>query len=709
MLITCKRHWAVLLFVTFVSIKGLIAQNQTNNYGKEFRFAFLENYGTFEKVSFVVSSEKAHFTLRIYCAAYSDTFNIFGKDTILNYLKAGVPSASLFNPARSILITATEDISVFALNNSLNSSDISAITPTERVPSNPVYYINTYRGDESIGKANNSLFSVLALDDSCVINILPSCDSKNNLFKNIVYTRLLRKGQVYQEQALDSQSFAGTKIWNSKGCKKFVVFEGAKCSFVEYNNAACKGCDHLYNQTRPLQYLGKSFTTVPFETNSGGYLFQVVATENATTVSINNIPVKVLNEGESYLVNQSNNLSVCISSDKPISVIELMKSGECNGQSSNLGNPSLMSVIPDDQTSKQAGFSFPNTSNISQNPSFPAEYYVTIVSITGKLGNIKLNNVKLDTAKFKSVCKMSVASFKLNAVSKNHISSPDGFIAYMYAIGKDESYASEIGSSYENRSTELLLEANKTNVCDTQHLFTFNAQSDSAATYRWNFGDGSTGTGSPVTKSYNQSGLFRLALSVTYPNNFGCKQDSIIKLIKVNSQPVFSLGKDTNLCQGVYYELAPIVRPKSTFNWWNGSKASITTISNNTKAWLTVTDTNMCQFSDTVTIRFVNCDTNSIQIPNVFTPVSSGTTADNVNDYFETKYSGFDQVKGYIYNRWGELVYQLNIPSTQYWNGYVDNDISRPCPAGTYYYVYQYINTQTGLTKDVNGVVQLIR
>jgi gliding motility-associated-like protein len=117
----------------------------------------------------------------------------------------------------------------------------------------------------------------------------------------------------------------------------------------------------------------------------------------------------------------------------------------------------------------------------------------------------------------------------------------------------------------------------------------------------------------------------------------------------------------------------------------------------------------MCQFSDTVTIRFVNCDTNSIQIPNVFTPVSSGTAADNFNDYFETKYSGFDQVKGYIYNRWGELVYQLNIPSTQYWNGYVDNDISRPCPAGTYYYVYQYINTQTGLTKDVNGVVQLIR
>ncbi len=709
MLIIRRHHWAVLLFVTLGFLNGLSAQNQTNNYGKEFRFAFLENYATFEKVSFVISSEKPHYTVRIYCAAYSDTFNVYNKDTILNYLKSGVPSATLFNPARSILITSNEDISVYALNNSLNSSDISAITPTERVPSNPIYYINTYRGDESLGKSNNSLFSVVALDDSCVINILPSCDSKNNLFKGIVYTRLLRKGQVYQEQALDSQSFAGTKIWNSKGCKKFVVFEGAKCSFVEYNNVACKGCDHLYNQTRPTQYLGKSFTTIPFETNSGGYIFQIVATENATTVSINNIPVTILSEGQSYLINQTNNMSVCISADKPISVIELMKSGECNGQPGSLGNPSLMSVIPDDQTTKQAGFSFPTTSNVSQNPSFPAEYYVCIVAPTGKLAKIKLNNVKVDTAKFKTVCKMSIATFKLNAVSKNHITSPDGFIAYMYAFGKDESYATEIGSSYENRSTQLLLEANKTNVCDTQHIFTLNATSDSTAVYRWNFGDGTTGNGTPVTKSYNRSGTFRLSLNVSYPSNFGCKQDSIVKFIKVNSQPVFSLGKDTSLCQGVYYELAPIVRPRSLFNWWNGSTASISTISNNTKAWLTVTDTNMCQFSDTVQIRFINCDTNSIIIPNVFSPSNSGSVADNVNDYFETKFTGFDQVNGYIYNRWGEVVYRLNIPNTTFWNGCVSNDISNPCPSGTYYYIYEYLNTQTGLKKEVSGVVQLIR
>lgn len=698
---------ALLLFVTCFLFMGISAQNQTNNYGKEFRFAFLENYGSFEKVSFAVSSESSHFILRISCGSYSDTFVIYGKDTILDYLKAGTPSASIFSPTRSILITASAPIAVNAMNNSLNSTDISSIMPVERIPSNPTYFVNTYRGDESIGKANNSLFSVLAIDDSVLMTIMPTCNSKNNLVKGIIYTKWLRKGQVYQEQASDSQSFAGTKIWNGKGCKRFVVFEGAKCSFVEYNNNTCKGCDHLYNQSRPLQYLGKSFTTVPFASNSSGYVYQIVATENNTQIYINGTPSVVLNSGESHLVNQKSNVAVCISSDKPISVIELMKSGECNGQSNNLGNPSMMNLIPDNQMTLTAGFSFPSTSNISLNPSFPAEYYVAIVARTGHLGEITLNGVKLDTAKFTSTCSMSVASFKLNGQSKNHISSSNGFAAYMYAFGKDESYASEIGSSFENRTTELILEANKTNVCDTLHMFNFKARSDSSAQYYWNFGDGTSMSGDSVFKSYNKSGQFNLKLNVTYTGNSGCLKDSIEKQIKVYSKPVFSLGQDTQLCQGSYFELSPIVRPKSSLRWWNGSNSSLVVISNNVNAWLTVTDTNKCQFSDTVSIKFINCDTSSIVIPNVFTPgLSKG---DNINDLFETQFSGFDNLQGYIYNRWGVKVYNFNFPDNGYWNGCYDNESSNPCPSGTYYYVYKFTNSKTGLTKEVNGVVQLIR
>lgn len=702
------RFRALSLFVLlFLIILGTRAQNQTNNYGKEFRFAFLDNYGSLEKVSFVFSSESAHYNIQLICGSINNAFTIYGKDTIIDYLKFGTPSSTQFSGNRSVYITSTKPVTLVAMNNSLNSTDISAIIPSERVPSNPVYFVNTYRGDESIGKPNNSLFSVVAIDDSVLVTILPTCDSKFNLVKGQIYKKWLRVGQVYQEQAMDSQSFAGTKIWNSKGCKRFVVFEGAKCSFVEYNNVTCKGCDHLYGQTRPMQYLGRSFTTVPFTGNTGGYVYQIVATENGTQVSLNGIPTVTLNEGEPYLVNQKSNVPVCITSSKAISVIELMKSGECNGQSINLGNPSLMSLIPDEQTTTSAGFSFPFTSNISLNPSFPAEYYVAIVAKPGHLGDIRLNGIQLDTVKFSSTCNMAVASFKLNGQSKNHISSTYGVVAYMYAYGKDESYASEIASGFESQVTQIVLESNKTSICDTTHKFTFKANSDSAANYYWSFGDGSFASGDSVLKSYNRAGKFKLKLNVNYTGTTGCTKDSLEKEINVYSQPVFSLGKDTQLCQGVYFELSPIVRPKSSLRWWNGSTSSLVVISNNAKAWLTITDTNKCQYTDSIQIRFINCDTSSIVIPNVFTPGS--VSGDNINDLFETQYSGFDQLQGYIFNRWGVRVYEFSHPNNGYWNGCHDNNLSNPCPSGTYYYVYKFTNSNTGLVKEVNGVVELIR
>lgn len=706
-----SMRWVAVFIVALFFYTESAAQNQTNNYGKEFRFTFLENNGALEKVSFNVSCEKKNFILRITCGIYKDTFIVRSKDTTLFYLKTGSPNTTVFFPGRSILITSSEPITLTALNNSLNSTDISSIIPSEKIPGNPIYYLNTYRGDESLGKANNSLFSVVAIDDSCMINILPSCDSKNNLYKNTLYTVLLRKGQVYQEQALDSQSFAGTKIWNTKGCKRFSVFEGAKCSYVEYNNATCKGCDHLYNQSRPTQYLGTKFTTIPFNSNTGGYLYQIVATENNTQVSVNGIPVVTMNEGEVHTVNQKSNVALCIQSDKKISVVELMKSGECNGHSNLLGNPSLMTIVPDDQMTVQAAFSFPSTKNISMNPSFPAEFYLAVVAKTGNLSKVKLNGVQLDTLQFKTACNLSLGTFKLNPTLNYHLSSTDGFIAYMYAVGLDESYATEVGYAFENKSTELLISANTTSVCDSFHQFDFQAKSDSSATYRWSFGDGSSDNGSTVSKIYNKTGVFKLKLNVNYTSNKGCVVDSFERTIKINSKPYFSFGPDTSICNGVFFEISPLAPPKVSYKWFNGSQSSIYTINSSGTVWLTLTDSNLCRFSDTMSVKFINCDTSNVVIPNVFTPGKSGDeiNGDNINDVFETRFSGFDQLNGLIYNRWGVVVYDFSYPTNSYWNGSFMNDNINPCPAGTYYYIFTYKNNSSGLTRTINGVVELIR
>lgn len=700
------------ILLALLSTNNLQSQNQTSNYGKEFRFTLLENYGVLDKVSFVVSLTKLPDTVRISVGSSFFSHAIFKNiDTIISYTKFSTPNAFQFGPNKSVLIRTNNPSSLYVMNNVQNSSDISAITPTERVPGNPEYYINTWRGDESFGKSNNSLFSVLAIDDSCYINIMPTANSKYNLIKGTPFGIWLRKGQVYVEQAADSQSFAGTRVWNTNGCKKFVVFEGAKCSYVDYNTVNCRGCDHLYNQSRPVQYLGKSFTTIPYTGMGGGYFYQIVATENQTDISLDGNLVTTINQGEIYTVNQNANVSVCITTNKSVSVVQLMKSGECNGQSNNLGNPSLMSVIPNDQTTTTAGFSFPSTSNIAQNPSFPAEYYVGIACPIGSLHTIKINNQSIDTALFVNTCTMSVGSVKLNPANQYQINSDKGIIAYMYAFGKDESYATEIGASYENSITKLLLESNKNSTCDSFNVFKFKASSDSIAIFNWNFGDGTFGNGDSVIKVYPKTGKYILKLTANYPNNVGCTNDTFSRIISVNKRPYFSLGPDTTACNGVFLQVSPVVEPNTKFLWSNNGTSNLIVINSTQTVWLKLTDSNQCSYADSLNVVFINCDSSSVVIPNVFTPASiaNQNSSDEVNDLFETKFSGYDALKGKIFNRWGVVVYNFDYPNDSYWNGGMNNDVSNPCPSGTYYYIFEFTNSSTKQKTVYNGVVTLIR
>lgn len=151
--------------------------------------------------------------------------------------------------------------------------------------------------------------------------------------------------------------------------------------------------------------------------------------------------------------------------------------------------------------------------------------------------------------------------------------------------------------------------------------------------------------------------------------------------------------------------MAPFVQPKTKFLWQNNSTIRNFNATNTGLVFLTVTDSNNCTFTDSVQLRFLNCDTNSIKVPNVFTP----GTVDELNDYLEAEFTGFDKISGIIYNRWGVVVYRFNYPEDPYWDGNFHNHIGSPCPAGTYYYIYKFTNTKTNLIREVNGTVQLLR
>lgn len=709
-----KLKFLTILLFMFLS-NNVLAQNQSNYYGKEFYLSFLQNYTTPTQIIFSISSESPKNIINISILGNTSTFNIFRKDTFIVFNSTTTPRANQFiidnlgselPQNRSVFVQCINPITLTVINNALNSTESAMVIPVEFIPKNPIYFINTYRGYENIGIENNSEFVIVAIDDNCKINILQTAESKYGKLANSPYTINLRKGQAYQVQAKDSQSFSGTKIWNTDGCKKFVVFEGVKSTFVDFSSN-CSGFEHLYNQTKPIQYLGNNYTLFPIAKMSNGYYYQIVVTENNTNIKIDGTSIATLNQGDVYQVNQNTNKTICVEADKKISVNLLLKSGICNGNPLSIGNPSMTSIIPDFQKTTKSSFRVPETIKLGTKSLGPSEAYVVVVCNKNEAKYIQVNNSAIDTSNIIYSCDQSVIQFPAQFATTYNIKSEKGFIAYLYAFSNEESYATEVASSFENNISKFELQSGIDKTCDSSFNFIMKTESDSSATFKWNFSDGSSLSGDSINKVFNKIGKYKVQLVVQYTNNIGCLADTFYKDLTVYPTPKFNLGKDSIYCKGEFITIKPFVNARSKFLWYDNSTQSNVVISESKQIWLTITDTNNCKFTDTLDLKFINCDTNSLRIGNVFTPNLNG--GDEHNDEFKIELSGFDLLDGIIYNRWGEVVHQFKLPNGEFWNGGYKNNIVDPCPTGVYYYIFNLKNSKTNLTKTINGVVQLIR
>jgi len=89
------------------------------------------------------------------------------------------------------------------------------------------------------------------------------------------------------------------------------------------------------------------------------------------------------------------------------------------------------------------------------------------------------------------------------------------------------------------------------------------------------------------------------------------------------------------------------------------------------------------------------------QAVNTFTPNNDG-----INDYFSVTIVGYGEFGSLrIYSRYGQLVFQTKSPDTP-WDGKYNG---RPAPVGTYYWLFDGINTYDHSKVVASGFITLIR
>ncbi|HTA82447.1 MAG TPA: gliding motility-associated C-terminal domain-containing protein [Bacteroidia bacterium] len=204
------------------------------------------------------------------------------------------------------------------------------------------------------------------------------------------------------------------------------------------------------------------------------------------------------------------------------------------------------------------------------------------------------------------------------------------------------------------------------------------------------------------SSSINVSPATSTSYSVVVTDNNGCK-DSLYTWVLVNPLPVVNACCDTTVFTG---ESIPLSASGGTSYVWSPASGlsctncpnPIATPSQNTTYVVTATGTGGCTSIDSVLIKVEGCS--GIFIPNAFTP-----NKDNLNNTFFPKGTCVLSYTMYVFDRWGQLIYENNTSAP--WNGQINNH-GKIVQEDTYIYKL-VINTPGNTQKTYVGRVTVIK
>ncbi|OFY86487.1 MAG: hypothetical protein A3F72_14975 [Bacteroidetes bacterium RIFCSPLOWO2_12_FULL_35_15] len=219
--------------------------------------------------------------------------------------------------------------------------------------------------------------------------------------------------------------------------------------------------------------------------------------------------------------------------------------------------------------------------------------------------------------------------------------------------------------------------ADKLNGCNPiSVVFTANTAGNTGATYNWDFGDGTTGTGASSSHFYTSNWCHTVILTVSFAANCSTK-DSIPCMIDVSPQP------DANFL--ISPSEIDILNPTAFFTnmstsssiWvWNFGDTTFSSSQNPEHAYpqigtfpVTLYSSNSDGCIDSITYFVLINDVLTVYVPNAFTPNGNG-----VNDIFNIYSHGIDSkdFELLIFDRWGNKIFKTN-DLYEGWNGAINN------------------------------------
>ena len=537
---------ALFLFSVF-SHSGMNAQSTV---GTDFWVTFLPNYDvTVDELSLIAAgNDSCTGVVTNPYTGWSTSFTVVPGIITNIYIPQseaydGAASDVIINKA--LHITTTDSISLYASNFYVYTFDVTNVLPTSSLGSE--YVLQTY--------SDKAEFSVIATEDNTIVNIVLA---ENSLLHqaNTPFSVTLNAGQCYQVQSASNVDLSGSII-SVNDNKKIAVFAGNHWVHIPNN---IDGGDHVVEQMMPTSAWGKKFVITNSMLRTKDKI-KVTALNNNCQVWKDGVLLTTLNARQTYEFEITNIVPVAyLETSEPACVFLYFTGSRYGGDN---GDPSMVIINPTDQRINNVTFSTFSTGSTGY------QYFVNVITKTNNVSNMRLdgNNISSNFTVVPSMPEFSYARITINhgshTLSNTLVTEESGFVAHIYGLAPWESFSYSAGSMVVEILEQPHLIVNGLNADDYPEGFEICNNSDSSFVFdlglnydpsnvMWNFGDGTTGEGYPITHNYDTLGQYNITCTI-YILNEGVETLDTILFASLSVKRSYDTTIYASICPGEVY------------------------------------------------------------------------------------------------------------------------------------------------------------